>query len=160
MARRELNNYGIPVTCRHPLRGLYDQMIARCHLPNSSAYSSYGERGISVCDRWREKHGQGFWNFVFDMGERPSRLHTLDRIDNDGNYEPSNCRWATKREQASNRSNTITLVGVYKHPYGWRATLYSNGKHYRKLFKNKEDAILQRKAWERGEFNEKERIGL
>ncbi len=71
-------------------------MRERCRHPGNPAYANYGGRGIRVCERW-----EVFENFLADMGPRPAR-HTLDRIDNDGNYEPSNCRWATYSEQLLN----------------------------------------------------------
>jgi hypothetical protein len=71
-------------------------MLERCRNPKSYAHAYYAGRGISVCDRWAK-----FANFLADMGERPDGT-TLDRVDNDGNYEPGNCRWATKREQQGN----------------------------------------------------------
>ena len=74
-------------------------MVYRCTSPKSPNYAYYGGRGIRVCDRW-----QTFENFYADMGERPEGL-SIDRIDNDGNYEPGNCRWATRNRQQRNSGN-------------------------------------------------------
>ena len=71
----------------------------RCLKVNDVAYKNYGGRGIEVCDRWLNS----FENFFKDVGERPSKNHSIDRINNEGHYEPSNCRWATHLEQGRNK---------------------------------------------------------
>lgn len=82
-------------------------MVQRCNTKSSTSYADYGGRGITVCSRWRK-----FDNFVEDMGVRPSSLHTLDRIDSNGHYEISNCRWSTAKAQARNRrSNHLIEIG-------------------------------------------------
>lgn len=94
-------------------------MKERCQNPKSTTYPSYGGNGISICDRW-----QSFENFYADMGKRPNG-HTLDRIDSAGNYEPSNCRWATVVQQNRNRSSNryITANGKTMQLFEWAQEL-------------------------------------
>jgi len=92
-------------------------MIERCQSANNANYKNYGGRGISVCQRW----ANSFEPFLEDMGRRPTPDHSIDRIDNDGNYEPGNCRWATKRQQANNTrwNRRIEIDGVEKTLSQW-----------------------------------------
>lgn len=82
----------------------WQAMIGRCTRPNHVSYRNYGGRGITVCERWLT-----FEEFLSDMGYRPSSLHSLDRIDVDGDYEPANCRWATRKVQRANQRRRLRI---------------------------------------------------
>jgi len=94
----------------HPLITIWFMMLQRCHNPSNRQYGNYGGRGIRVCSRWFS-----FAAFLEDVGERPPGT-SLNRIDNDGNYEPGNVSWATRFEQANNqRKNRFLNVGGQRH---------------------------------------------
>lgn len=120
----------------HPLYSIWKDMRARCCIPTNHAYKYYGGRGIKVCARWKV-----FRHFIADIPPRPTPRHTLDRVNNNGNYEPSNCRWATRKEQSSNmRSNH------YVEFNGERRTISQWAEHLRMG----RSAILKRiqKGWD------------
>lgn len=104
---------------KSPLYQTWLDMKSRCRNPSNDRYARYGGRGIQVCERWNS-----FENFLEDMGERPEGM-TLDRVDNDGNYEPGNCRWATRRQQQGNtaRSRILTHNGKSQHLAAWAREL-------------------------------------
>lgn len=104
-------------------------IIDRCFYPSQKRYARYGGRGITMCSRWKES----FEAFIGDMGERPSPEHSIDRIDPDGHYEPTNCRWATLEEQAHSRARLKDsgsgVVGVTRTSEGrWMARIGNNGE--------------------------------
>jgi hypothetical protein len=84
----------------------YRSMMARCYRRTNNRFSEYGGRGITVCGRWKGD----FAAFLADVGHRPSPRHSIDRTNNDGNYEPSNVQWATKQKQGRNKRNNVAVV--------------------------------------------------
>lgn len=124
----------------------YYAMLARTLNKNNPRYKDYGERGISICKEWLES----FDIFFKDMGAKPSLKHSIERINNDGNYEKSNCKWATDLEQVYNRrmqhNNTSGVTGVSfdkRYKGRWLARV-GDGKGNRKLigsFATKDEAI-------------------
>jgi len=106
----------------------WSSMISRCYVVKNHDYPWYGARGITVCDEWRE-----YVNFLRDMGRRPSSKHSLDRIDNNGNYCKENCRWVTREQQMRNRRNTLqaTFCGQTKPLITWCEQL---GLRYKSVF--------------------------
>ena len=104
-ARRTMTKHGATVGhSMSPEYRCWALMRARCSNPKAPHYDRYGGRGIRVCERWST-----FENFLADMGTKPSPKHSIDRRDNNGNYEPTNCRWATKAEQSRNQERTRFL---------------------------------------------------
>jgi len=114
-------NYG-------PLYQTWTDMRSRCHDINNKAYHNYGGRGIKVCKRW-----DSFGNFLADMGDKPTTGHSIDRVNNNKGYSPSNCRWATRTEQNRNRrapkDNTSGVMGVSfdKRSGKWVAYIRAGG---------------------------------
>lgn len=96
---------------RTPTYKIWAYMIARCHNPKDTAYKWYGNRGIKVCQSWRDD----FLNFLEDMGKRPNE-RSIDRIDNDKGYSKDNCRWATRKEQDYNKQKSVKVGKIY---HGW-----------------------------------------
>lgn len=139
----------------------YHRMLGRCLNDKTTYYSEYGGRGITVCDRWLEKEGVGFINFINDMGLCP-KGHSLDRIDVNGAYSPENCRWADSFLQAYNKrvykSNTSGIVGVtwIERDKKWSSRISVNGKRIALgLYLEFEDAVLARENAEIKYYGEK-----
>lgn len=101
-SRRRKTRHG---KARKPEYTTWRGMRDRCEQQSHVSYHLYGGKGVTVCERWKD-----FENFWIDMGQRPSPHHSIDRIDSKGHYEPGNCRWATRREQAANISRNLIVT--------------------------------------------------
>ena len=135
--------------CRTSEYSIWSTMIKRCVNKNNKSFPDYGGRGIIVCDRWVND----FSAFYEDMGKRPTSKHSIDRIEVNGNYEPENCKWSTKTEQANNtrRNKLISAFGEIKTIAQWskdeRCVVRYHGLLYRinKLCWEAEKAITTKK---------------
>ena len=130
-------------------------IIDRCYYPSQKSYPDYGGRGIRMCDTWRTS----FDTFLRDIGRKPSPQHTIERINNDGHYEPGNVRWATRAEQANNKRSSRHVylngermilteaarrLGVHHHALqqrfryrtGWKIGLYEEADYLSRPAKN------------------------
>lgn len=114
---------------------IWSHIKARCYNSNNPAYKNYGGRGIKVCDRWLNS----FENFIADMGNRPTKKHSIDRIDNDKGYSPDNCRWATDIQQNRNtRKNRWIEYGDKRMILtDWAKYLNTSVKNVHKMLKRK-----------------------
>jgi hypothetical protein len=109
----------------HPSYQNWNAIRSRCFSKRSAGYKNYGAKGITMCDRWKND----FYAFASDMGPKPSRLHTVDRIDNAIGYQPGNCRWATRKEQQRNTRRNVMLEygGIRLCQKDWAARLGVTG---------------------------------
>lgn len=120
--------------CKTPEYRSWKNMIVRCENKNIKHYDRYGGRGIKVCDEWR----QDFTKFLEHVGPRPSQRHSIDRINNDGDYEPGNVRWATMKMQARNTKRSVVVVVNGKEECAidvWRMGNVPSGTFYNRLKK-------------------------
>ena len=136
--------------CDTPEYNSWSGMKSRCNNPKEPAYKNYGARGIKVCERWNI-----FENFINDMGSKPSPEHTLERINNNDDYYPKNCKWATKLEQVYNRRNTrrvkyqnrtITLKQLAKELHMDYSNLASSIKIIEKLANANVEFLFENKS--------------
>ena len=128
--RSSKNRFTTHGLCSSPLYNVYRGMLQRCYNSDASGFENYGGRGVTVCKRWRNSIEQ----FSLDIGPRPGYDYTLDRINSDGNYEPSNCRWANPITQSYNTrtysTNTSGFRGVswHKQAKKWQARIGVDNK--------------------------------
>lgn len=140
----------------HPAYHCWASMLARCTNPKSPSYGNYGGRGIKVCRRWHH-----FANFAADMGERPHEDFTIERIENNKGYEPTNCKWATYSEQCINRrkfkNNTSGFTGVVRVKDRFEARMdFEHVRYAIGRFWTAREAGIERDRFERLFFSDRE----